>query len=117
MSDTVPDIEPDARPSVSVTAPTVSGPNSFFIFLLSATAFLLMWRVSWEAVKIVVKGQVRELLFWIWLIPVAGILGSVLVPSLGTTAVWFIACSSVAAAPIVLAAIYIMIWGAPASSI
>jgi len=112
MSDPVPDIEP---PLPEVPKPTISGPNSFFIYLAMILAFLVYWRLSWEAVLLLL-GQSLDAnsltaLFCVWMIPILGILGSIMVPSLGTTTLWLIGSSAVGALPLLLAIGYVLLFG------
>ena len=113
-SDPVPDVEP-TDDSSQVALPTVSSPNSFFIYLLMVGAFLIFHRLSWEATKYLLVGRVPEnlftLLFLIWMIPIAGILGSILVPSIGTSTAWLVGASSASSVPLFLATIYTLLFG------
>ena len=113
-SDPVADVEPTSDES-NVTLPTVSSPNSFFIYLLMVGAFLIFHRLSWEATKYLLVGRVPEnlftLLFLIWMIPIAGILGSIIVPSIGTSTAWLIGASSASSVPLFLAVIYTLLFG------
>lgn len=115
-SDPVPDIAPDNPDTTSkVTLPTVSSPNSYFIYLLMIGAFLLFHRLSWEAVQYLLKGRVADVvltvLFVAWMIPIAGILGSIMVPSLGTTTAWLVGASSASSVPLFLAVGYTLLFG------
>lgn len=114
-SDPVPDIEPNDPGTTNVAQPTVSSPNSFFIFLLMIVAFLAFHRLSWEAVTYLLNGRIpSDVLkygYFLWLIPIAGILGSILVPSLGTTTAWLVGASSASSIPLFLAVIYTLLFG------
>jgi hypothetical protein len=114
-SDPVPDIEPDDSGTKNITLPTVSSPNSFFLFLLMVGSFLLFHRLSWEALKYLISGRVSDqvitVLFLAWMIPIAGILGSIMVPSLGTTTAWLVGASSASSVPLFLATGYTLLFG------
>ena len=115
-SDPVPDVEPDDTSKLeNIKLPTVSSPNSFFIYLLMVGAFLLFHRLSWEAVKYLLAGRIADqvftVLFIVWMIPIAGILGSIVVPSIGTSTAWLIGASSASSVPLFLAVIYTLLFG------
>lgn len=122
-SDPVPDVEPDDSGTKQVV-PTVSSPNSFFLFLLMIVAFLVFHRLSWEAVVYLLNGRVAsdvlKYTYFLWFIPILGILGSIVVPSLGTTSAWLIGASSASSVPLFLAVLYTLLFGIrtdqPASS-
>ena len=113
-SDPVADVEPDDSDTKQVL-PTVSSPNSFFLFLLMVVAFLVFHRLSWESVQYLLNGRVSsEVLkyaYFLWFIPILGILGSIIVPSLGTTTAWLIGSSSASSVPLFLAVIYTLLFG------
>ena len=113
-SDPVPDVEPNDSDTKQVL-PTVSSPNSFFLFLLMVVAFLVFHRLSWEAVQYLLNGRVSsdvlKYAYFLWFIPILGILGSILVPSLGTTTAWLIGASSASSVPLFLAVIYTLLFG------
>lgn len=113
-SDPVPDVAPDETATKPVL-PTVSSPNSYFIYLLMIGAFLIFHRLSWEAVQYLLKGRISDqvftVLFLAWLIPIAGILGSIMVPSIGTTTAWLIGASSASSVPLFLAVGYTLLFG------
>jgi hypothetical protein len=115
-SDPVADIEPDDNVKMEeIKLPTVSSPNSFFIYLLMVGAFLLFHRISWEAIKYLLHSRVNEqvisVLFYVWMIPIAGILGSIVVPSVGTSSGWLVAASSASSVPLSLAMVYTLLFG------
>lgn len=114
-SDPVPDVEPEDSGTTQMTLPTVSSPNSFFVFLLMVVSFLLFHRLSWEAVQYLLNGRVSpDLLkyaYFLWFIPILGILGSIVVPSLGTTTAWLVGASSASSVPLFVAVIYTLLFG------
>ena len=116
-SDPVADVAPDA-PSSSTPASNpspVSSPNSFFIYLLIVVGFLLYHRLAWEAILLISGGRLSDsamkILFYFWLIPIAAILGSILVPSLGTTTLWLVGGTVAASIPVTLGTGYTLLFG------
>lgn len=114
MSDPVPDVAP-APSAPTATAPTVASPNSFFIYLIVILAYLVYHRISWEAILLLFGSRLdpKTLMYfkYVWLIPVAGILGSIVVPSIGTTTLWLVGSSVTSAIPLVLAFWYVLLFG------
>jgi hypothetical protein len=114
-TDPVPDVAPEPDPQTPAPTPSVSSPNSFFFYLLILMSFLLYHRLAWEAILLLLgerlQPQMLSTLFYVWLIPVAGILGSIVVPSLGTTSVWIIGSVAVGALPLTLAGGYVLLFG------
>lgn len=115
-SDPVADVAPDAPPSTSPSNPSpVSSPNSFFIYLLIVVGFLLYHRLAWEAVLLIAGGRLSDsamkIIFYFWLIPIAAILGSILVPSLGTTTLWLVGGTVAASIPLTLGTGYTLLFG------
>jgi hypothetical protein len=115
-SDPVADVAPDATPSTPASNPSpVSSPNSFFIYLLIVVGFLLYHRLAWEAILLITGGRLSDsamkILFYFWLIPIAAILGSILVPSLGTTTLWLVGGTVAASIPVTLGTGYTLLFG------
>jgi len=114
VSEIAPNVPTPATTSPT-TQPTVSSPNSFFFYLLILTGFLLFHRLGWEAVKQLVGGrlgaQTLNLLFFLWMIPVMGILGSIIYPSMGTTTVWILSSIPAAGLPLMLLVGYTLLFG------
>ena len=120
MADTIPDVPPPlSSPTPSPSAPpkpTISSPNSFFLYLVIILAYMIYHRLAWESVVTMVSGfgeftSVLNILFYLWLIPILGILFSIVFPSLGTTTLWLIGSSIASAVPLSLVWIYVLIWG------
>lgn len=115
-SDPVADVAPDATPSTPASNPSpVSSPNSFFIYLLVVVGFLLYHRLAWEAILLIAGGRLSDsamkVLFYFWLIPIAAILGSIVVPSLGTTTLWLVGGTVAASIPVTLGMGYTLLFG------
>ena len=117
-SDPVADVAPEADPTTTTppsNSPPVSSPNSFFIYLLIVVGFLLYHRLAWEAILFIAGGRLSgsglKVLFYFWLIPIAAILGSIVVPSLGTTTLWLVGGSVAASIPVTLGMGYILLFG------
>ena len=116
-SDPVADVAPETIPTPApapASAP-VTSPNSFFIYLLIIVGFLLYHRLAWEAVLLITGGRLSDsamkILFYFWLIPIAAILGSIIVPSMGTTTLWVIGGSVAASIPLSLGTGYTLLFG------
>ena len=114
-SDPVPDVEPDLSITPSEKKAPISSPNSFFIYLAIIAAFFLYHRIAWEALIYLTgerfEGQVKSVLFVAWLIPIAGILGSIIVPSMGTTTLWILGATVASSLPLVAAVGYVLLFG------
>jgi hypothetical protein len=115
-SDPVADVAPDTTTTTPVSNPSpVSSPNSFFIYLLVVVGFLLYHRLAWEAILLITGGRLSDsamkILFYFWLIPIAAILGSIIVPSLGTTTLWLVGGTVAASIPVSLATGYTLLFG------
>ena len=114
-SDPVADVAPDAPPSSNPSPSPVSSPNSFFIYLLVVVGFLLYHRLAWEAILLIAGGRLSDsamkVLFYFWLIPIAAILGSIVVPSLGTTTLWLVGGTVAASIPVTLGMGYTLLFG------
>ncbi len=114
-SDPVPDVEPDLSITPSEKKAPISSPNSFFIYLGIIAAFFLYHRIAWEALLYLtgerLQGQVKTVLFVAWLIPIAGILGSIIVPSMGTTTLWILGATIASSLPLLAAAGYVLLFG------
>lgn len=114
-SDPVADVAPDTPPTPPSNPSPVSSPNSFFIYLLIVVGFLLYHRLAWEAILLIAGGRLSDsamkILFYFWLIPIAAILGSILVPSIGTTTLWLVGGTVAASIPLTLGAGYTLLFG------
>lgn len=115
-SDPVADVAPDTTTTTPASNPSpVSSPNSFFIYLLVVVGFLLYHRLAWEAILLITGGRLSDsamkILFYFWLIPIAAILGSIIVPSLGTTTLWLVGGTVAASIPVSLATGYTLLFG------
>ena len=116
-ADPVADVAPDTIPPPAPTPPSspVSSPNSFFIYLLIVVGFLIYHRLAWEAVLLIAGGRLSDsamkILFYFWLIPIAAILGSILVPSIGTTTLWLVGGTVAASIPLTLGTGYTLLFG------
>lgn len=118
-SDPVADVAPEADPATATAPPSnpspVSSPNSFFIYLLIVVGFLLYHRLAWEAILLIAGGRLSDsamkVLFYFWLIPIAAILGSIIVPSLGTTTLWLVGGTVAASIPLTLGTGYTLLFG------
>lgn len=113
-SDPVPDVAPEVQPAEK-PQPSVSSPNSYFIYLIIILGWLVFHRLGWEAVLLLLGERLPpdalKYFWYIWLIPIAGVLGSIVVPSLGTTTLWLIGSSITSSIPLAIAAGYVLLFG------
>ena len=115
-SDPVPDVAPDAVPDAAPPAPTSSSPivpgfNWFVPFFLGTSGLLVLYRFAWEGVSTLTGGKLPGFVFWLWMVPILGIIGSIIVPSVGATTSWVILMLSVSGVPILLSAVYVLLFG------
>lgn len=114
--DMIPDVPPPITPVTTAPVPAISSPNSFFFYMILILLFLLHSRLAWECVLLMGSTQspaTLQMLKWLWLLPIAGILGSIIVPSVGTTTVWLTGASWFNSIPIFLAIAYVLLFGNP----
>ena len=126
VKDTVPDVAPPITPSPrSITTsdspkPTVSSINSFMWYAFLFLAYIIYHRLGWESVNYLVwtlastKGKkpvILDVLYYVWLVPVVGILASIISPSVGSTVMWFIGSSIATGVFLSIAWIYVYFVG------
>lgn len=113
--DTVPDVEPDEEVAVDdEKKPLVSNPNDFFKFFVIIFAFILAQRISWQVILTLMAGMPSSaisVMYWLWLIPVMGVLASIMSPSIGTTAMWLFVSFCINLGVILLAWHYVLLFG------
>jgi len=113
--DTVPDVEPDEEKNTpDENKPMVSNPNDFFTFFIIIFAFILLHRIGWQVMLLIVGNMPSaaiSVLFWLWLIPIMGVLASIIWPAIGTTTLWILVSSCISGGLIVLAWHYVLLFG------
>ena len=120
--DPIPDIEPDTQPTEE-PKPLVSSPNQFLSYSLLMILLLVYYRLGWKAIeyelidKIAIFKDYSTLIFGIWLVPILGLLSSIVYPTLGGTSAWTISVAVIAAVPIGLSIAHVLWFGLPGSPI
>jgi len=113
--DTVPDVEPDEEQTdSSEDKPMVSNPNDFFTIFIIIFAFIMLHRIGWQVMLLVIgnlPSSAISVLFWLWMIPIAGVLSSIIWPAVGNTTMWIIVSSCISGALIVVAWHYVLLFG------
>ena len=118
MPDVAPPITPSPR-SISTSAPpqaTVSSINSFMWYAFLFLAYIIYHRLGWESVNYLVsvttssngkEPAILNMLYYVWLVPIVGILASIVSPSVGSTVMWFIGSSIATGVFLSIAWIYV----------
>jgi hypothetical protein len=120
MDDPIPDIEPDMQPTEEPKA-LVSSPNQFLSYSLLMVLLLVYYRLGWKAVEFILIDKVTVfkdysmLVFGLWIIPILGLLSSIVYPTLGGTSAWTISVAVIAAVPIGLSIAHVLWFGLPVS--
>lgn len=118
--DPVPDIEPEGSSVSNLPSdntPIVSSANSYFVYILTMFGILIYYRVAWKAVDAIIfensvflKGY-SSILFYMWLVPIVGLVTSIVNPSLGATGGWTTSILIIGAVPLCLAFPYVLWFG------
>jgi hypothetical protein len=124
--DTVPDVAPPITPSprtISQSPPpqaTVSSINSFLWYAFLFLIYVIYHRLGWESVNYLASVMtsnnteepvILKILYYVWLVPIVGILASIVSPSVGSTVMWFIGSSIATGVFLSLAWIYVYFVG------
>jgi hypothetical protein len=120
--DPVPDIEPEGS-SVSDlpedTTPLVSNANQYFAYALTMVGVFLYYRLAWSAVEAVfftnseLLKKYSSFLFYMWLIPIVGLVSSIVNPSLTGTASWTTTILIAGSIPLSACFLYVLLFGMP----
>jgi len=115
--DPIADVPPEQTPTTQ--QPTVSSASGYLGYTLLLILLLIYSRTAWYVVETIIFESFpiikpySSLLLTIWFIPILGLLASVVVPSIGGTAVWAIVSAVFAAIPTSAAFFYVLIFGFP----
>jgi hypothetical protein len=106
--------DPARTSSPEQPKPTISSVNKFFMYLGMILGYLLFHRMAWASVVYMLGGfpgmdTLINILKWLWFIPILGILGSIISPSVGTTLLWVIVSACVSAVPLTIVS-FMVLW-------
>jgi hypothetical protein len=116
--DPVADVPPEEVYS-SEAQPVVSTASGFLGYALLMFFILLLYRMAWYSVETIVFEALPMIkdfstfILIIWLIPVFGLMASVVNPSMGGTLAWIIAMSVILGITWFLSLIYVYMNGVP----
>lgn len=116
-TDPIPDIAPEEPSREEEQKSLANSPNQVLVYIGVAIPLLIFHRIAWEALKYMVVNRIpflRELsgrLLFIWMIPVFGLVSSILFPTLGGTIGWIIAISVLAGLPILASLPFALVFG------
>ena len=121
--DPVPDIQPEGSSVSNLpedTAPLVSNANQYFACALTMVGIFLDYRLAWTAVEAVFftnsefLKKYSSFFFYLWLVPIVGLVSSILNPSLTGTASWTTCILIVGSIPLSACFLYVLLFGMPA---
>jgi hypothetical protein len=119
--DPIADVAPEQAPTTQ--QPTVSSASGYLGYTLLLILLLIYSRTAWYVVETIIFESFpiikpySSLLLLIWFIPILGLLASVIVPSIGGTAVWAAVTGGFAMAPMAAAFYYVIVFGFPADAL
>ena len=120
--DPVPDIQPEGSSVSNLpedTAPLVSNANQYFAYALTMVGIFLYDRLAWSAVEAVfftnseLLKKYSSFLFYMWLVPIVGLVSSIVNPSLTGTASWTTTILIVGSIPLSACFLYVLLFGMP----
>jgi len=120
--DPVPDIQPEGSSVSNLpedTAPLVSNANQYFAYALTMVGIFLYYRLAWSAVEAVfftnseLLKKYSSFLFYMWLVPIVGLVSSIVNPSLTGTASWTTTILIVGSIPLSACFLYVLLFGMP----
>jgi hypothetical protein len=120
--DPVPDIQPEGSSVSNLpedTAPLVSNANQYFAYALTMVGIFLYYRLAWSAVEAVfftnseLLKKYSSFLFYMWLVPIVGLISSIVNPSLTGTASWTTTILIVGSIPLSACFLYVLLFGMP----
>jgi len=121
--DPVPDIQPEGSSVSNLpedTAPLVSNANQYFAYALTMVGVFIYYRVAWTAVEAVFftnsefLKKYSSFFFYLWLVPIVGLVSSIVNPSLTGTASWTTSILIVGSIPLSACCLYVLLFGMPA---
>lgn len=98
---------------------TPFSPNQLLLYILVSFLLLIFYAIAWKSLQFVLLDSVKflsdykNLILAIWLIPVFGLIMSVVYPSFGATFGWQISMVVIGAIPLLLAKAYVLWFGLP----
>jgi hypothetical protein len=119
--DPIADVAPEQAPTTQ--QPTVSSASGYLGYTLLLILLLIYSRTGWYVVETIIFESFpiikpySTLLITIWFIPILGLLASVIVPSIGGTAIWAAVTGGFAMIPMAAAFYYVIVFGLPADSL
>jgi len=120
--DPVPDIQPEGSSVSNLpedTAPLVSNANQYFAYALTMVGVFIYYRVAWKAAEAIFFENSAFLksystfFFYLWLIPIVGLISSIVNPSLTGTASWTTSILVVGSIPLSACFLYVLLFGIP----
>lgn len=120
--DPVPDIQPEGSSVSNLpedTAPLVSNANQYFAYALTMVGIFIYYRVAWTAVETVFftnsefLKKYSSFFFYMWLVPIVGLVSSIVNPSLTGTASWTTSILIVGSIPLSACFLYVLLFGIP----
>ena len=121
--DPVPDIQPEGSSVSNLpedTAPLVSNANQYFAYALTMVGIFIYYRVAWKAAEAIFFENSTFLksystfFFYMWLVPIVGLVSSIVNPSLTGTASWTTSILIVGSIPLSACFLYVLLFGMPA---
>jgi peptidoglycan/LPS O-acetylase OafA/YrhL len=115
-SDPIPDIAPEEKHQEGDT-PLATSPNSALLYIGVAIPLIIAHAIAWTSLKYMIINRISVLsqnssfLLFLWLIPIFGLVSSILFPTLGGTLGWMIALSVLAVIPILASLPFALIFG------
>jgi hypothetical protein len=120
--DTVPDIQPEGSSVSNLpedTAPLVSNANQYFAYALTMVGVFIYYRVAWKAAEAIFfensafLKSYSSFFFYMWLVPIVGLISSIVNPSLTGTASWTSSILIVGSIPLSACFLYVLLFGIP----
>jgi len=120
--DPVPDIQPEGSSVSNLpedTAPLVSNANQYFAYALTMVGIFIYYRVAWKAAEAIFFENSTFLksystfFFYLWLVPIVGLVSSIVNPSLTGTASWTTSILVVGSIPLSACFLYVLLFGIP----
>ena len=114
--DPIPDIAPDEQHQEKTNS-LVSNPNQALLYIGIALPLILVYLIAWSSLNFMIIRRIPVLyqnsgfLLFLWIIPILGLISSILFPSLGGTIGWIIATSVLAGLPILLSFPFVLFFG------
>jgi len=114
--DPIPDIAPEEKHQEE-DAPLATSPNSALLYIGVTIPLIIAYAIAWTSLKFIIINRIPVLsqnsafLLFLWLVPVFGLVSSILFPTLGGTLGWLIALAVLAGLPIMASIPFALIFG------